>query len=158
MVPANFSKVFQNKSAAKAAVCDTCLVLTIQNSIFGWTYTARETTIKLAICVMLVYCILVTAHIVYSVFSGVSSTAWDSGAEMIVLAMNSSTTEILQNTCAGIVGKKVFETPVKILATEWQHLELVFGDESEATNSSMSSVEMNEEYGRLVNRKRSKSL
>lgn len=137
-------------------MCNTCLVLKIHNSIFGWTYTVDEITTKLSVCVMLVYCILVLAHMIYSVFSGVSSTAWDSVAELLVLAMNSSSTEILQNTCAGIVGKKVFETHVRILATDKQHLELVFGEETEATKGSMSSVMINEEYGRLVNRKSTK--
>lgn len=90
--------------------------------------------------------------------SGISSTAWDSAAEMIVLAMNSSSTDILQNTCAGIIGKKIFETPVRILVTDKQHLELVFGEETEFTTGSMSSLMMNEEYGRLVKRRSPKVI
>lgn len=114
--------------------------------MYGWTYTIRETTIKLAIAVMLVYCILALAHIIYSAISGVSSTAWDSVAEMLALAMNSSPTESLHNTCAGIVGKKAYQANVRVLKTSEKHLELVFGKIKDP-NADVSKLVMNEQYG-----------
>lgn len=101
---------------------------------------------------MFAYCILVFGHIVYSAISGVSSTAWDSAAEIVALAMNSSPTDILQNTCAGIVGRKALKTSVKVLATTPGHLELVFG-EFKGPNAHNSQLVMNEKYGKLTGAK-----
>ena len=83
---------------------------------------------------------------------GLSSDAWDSAAEVIALAMNSSPTQYLQNTCSGIYGMRPFQTTVRIVATaptpgeKQDHLELVFGPSSEAKTSQVK-MEMNEEYG-----------
>ena len=70
--------------------------------------------------------------------------------------MNSSPTTHLQNTCAGIIGARTFQTPVRILATkggrdgrkEQEHLELVFGPMNEE-EAKLSGVKVNTEYGRL---------
>lgn len=98
---------------------------------------------------MLAYCALVLGHIIYSAISGVSSTAWDSTAELVALAMNSSPTEILRNTCAGIVGRQAFKTSVRVMATNPGHLELVFG-EIKDPNAQASKLVMNEKYGNLT--------
>lgn len=102
---------------------------------------------------MLAYCILVVAHLIYSAVSGVSSTAWDSVAELVALAMNSSPTEALQNTCAGIVGKKGFQTHVRVMKTSEKHLELVFG-EVQDPNADISKLIMNEKYGSIAEGKK----
>lgn len=121
----------------------------LESLVYGWQYSAREITTKLAIAVMLTYCILVVAHLIYSAISGVSSTAWVSVSELVALAMNSSPTEALQNTCAGIVGRKAYETHVKVLRTSEKHLELVFG-EIKDPNADITKLVMNEEYGSIA--------
>lgn len=63
--------------------------------------------------------------------------------------MNSSPTEILQNTCAGIIGVKALKTPVRVLATSQGHLELVFG-EFKDPNAQVSTLVINEKYGKLA--------
>lgn len=98
---------------------------------------------------MLSYCVLLFGHIVYCAVSGVSSTAWDSVAELVALAMNSSPTKILQNTCAGIMGRKALKTSVKVVATTPGHLELVFGQVNDPL-AQISKLEMNQEYGKLT--------
>ena len=131
-------------------------MFTIEHSLDGWSYNIQDTARKLALVVMLVYCIIAFSHILYSLVSGISSTAWDSTAEVVALAMNSSPTDHLQNTCAGIIGVKTFRTPVRILASKMNdakeegHLELVFGDEKER-GLGWSSVETNVKYGRVKN-------
>lgn len=96
---------------------------------------------------MLAYCVLVLGHIIYSAISGVSSTAWDSVAELAALGMNSSPTKMLQNTCAGIIGRQAFKTPVRVLVTTPGHLELVFGEAKDP--NATSELVMNQKYGRL---------
>ena len=69
---------------------------------------------------------------------GVSSvsTCWDSIAEVTALAMNSTPTAALRNTCAGISELHIFQLPVRILAKrddeegDGEHLELVFGNQN----------------------------
>ena len=99
---------------------------------------------------MIAYCILAFLHILYATGSGISSTAWDSTAELIALAMNSSPTRHLQNTCAGIIGVKTFQTTVRVQASQSEggkdgHLELVFGE----PEAHMQRLEVNREYGKL---------
>lgn len=125
------------------------MVFEMEYSIYGWLYSAHGTTTKLAIATMLAYCALVLGHLIYSAVSGVSSTAWDSTAELVALAMNSSPTKTLQNTCAGIIGRKALMTPVRVLATTPGHLELVFGD-VEDPNAPLSKLVVNEKYGKLT--------
>ena len=129
--------------------CSTCTKFEIKASITGWAYSTEGTASKLALVVMLTYCTIALIHIFYSGISGLSSTAWDSIGEVVVLAMNSSPTAHLQNTCAGIIGTKVFKTNVRVLATKGDHLELVFGDNAQK-NSHMKEVEANQEYGKLT--------
>lgn len=120
----------------------------VENSFFGWQYTARETTTKLAIAVMLAYCALAFAHLIYSAISGVSSTACDSVGELVALAINTSPTETMQNTCAGIVGKTAFQTRVRVMQTSGKHLEMVFGDDQDP-NADISKLVLNEKYGSI---------
>lgn len=121
----------------------------IEEGQYGWLYSGSGTTTRLAVAIMLCYCILVLGHIIYSAIFGVSSTAWDSVAELVALTMNSSPTKILQNTCAGIVGRQALKTTVRVMATTPGHLELVFG-EIEDPNLQASEPVMNEKYGKLT--------
>lgn len=125
----------------------------MENFFYGWGYTARETKTKLAITVIFTYHVLVLGHLIYSTICGVSSTAWDSVAELVALAMNSSPTETLQNTCAGIVGKTAYETHVRVLETSEKHLELVFGEVKDP-NADVSKLVMNEKYGSIAEGKK----
>lgn len=88
---------------------------------------------------------------------GISSTAWDSIAEVTALAMNSAPTACLRNTCAGISELHIFKLPVRLLAGkdeegEGEHLELVFGDIS-AMKASHSVIKPNRTYGTMPRNK-----
>ena len=126
----------------------------MSHNIYGYGYDIRDTTTQLAVAVMVTYCIIAFAHIIYLGAFGISSMAWDSTAEMMALAMNSSPTKHLQNTCAGIIGIKPFQTRVRILASkssgagEEDHLELVFG-EIGAPDAHMEKLKLNQKYGNL---------
>ncbi|MCJ1268679.1 hypothetical protein MMC22_008567 [Lobaria immixta] len=134
------------KNATKT--CDTCLIFEVEFSVHGWFYSAHGTATILATTVMLAYCALVLGHIIYSAISGISSTAWDSTAEFVALAMNSSPTKILQNTCAGIKGRQALKTTVRVLVTAPGHLELVFGGVRDQIVQT-SKLVLNEKYGNL---------
>ena len=106
----------------------------VYSTIEGFAYNTRGAIPKVAICVLLAYCIFALAHVLYAGISGISSTCWDSIGEVTALAVNSTPTTLLRNTCAGITELSIFKTPVRILAfrdndySDGEHLELVFGD------------------------------
>ena len=87
------------------------------------------------------------------VLTGISSTSWDSIAEVTALAMNSTPTACLRNTCAGISELHIFKLPVRIFAIkddegEGEHLELVFGDvHKEKTKNIL--IQPNRAYGTM---------
>ena len=71
----------------------------------------------------------------------------------MALAVNSSPSHHLQNTCSGIVGTRSFRTLVRVIATpsrgeEHDYLELLFGEEGEGRVQG-TKIRVNEEYGRL---------
>ncbi|KAL8834805.1 MAG: hypothetical protein Q9170_003601 [Blastenia crenularia] len=71
-------------------------------------------------------------YLVYSIITGISSNSWDTIAELTALAINSTPTAALRNTCAAISELQIFKLPVLILVSkdvegEGEHLELVFG-------------------------------
>ena len=123
----------------------------VNHAIKGWAYSLDGTLTKLSLAVMISFCILATGHSIYLGVSGLSSSTWDTAAEIIALAMNSSPTHFLQNTCAGIIGIRTFQTNVRVMAVDSgkdgkEHLELVFGDVPSLKHSLLME---NQEYGRL---------
>lgn len=133
--------------------CNHCTVFEVDHSIQGYAYSVNGTLTKIAVAVMIGFCILATAHSVYLATTGLSSATWDSAAEVVALAMNSTPTRLLQNTCAGITSARTFQTRVRVLASDNgngngkdEHLELVFGD---VPNAKHSLIVENQEYGRL---------
>lgn len=121
--------------------------------MLGWAYTIDGTFTKISIVVMFAYCILAFGHAIYLAVSGVSSDAWNSSAEIVALAMNSSPTAYLHNTCAGILGINTFKTPVQILVrgddSQTEHLELVFGHQ-ETADARASRLTKNKDYGEVL--------
>ena len=131
----------------------------------GFAYNTRGAIPKVAICVLLAYCIFALAHVVYAGISGISSTCWDSIGEVTALAVNSTPTALLRNTCAGITELSIFKTPVRVLAfrdnehSDGEHLELVFGDLDEKSIQHQV-IKENRVYGTMpaVVLKRRKTL
>ena len=123
--------------------CAECLTLQISRMAYGWAYMIDSVFIKLGIAVMFGYCLLTFGHFVFAIITGISSSAWDSVTEIIALAMNSSPTEALQNTCAEITGKRPFQTIVRIRETSVGHLELLFEEESDYKMQT-SELKLNE--------------
>ena len=128
------------------------------SSVFqGYAYNTDGTSQKLAISVLLLYCASALAHIIYAGFSGISSTCWDSIAEVTALAVNSPPTRALRNTCAGITELDIFKLPVRILTMrdeegDGEHLELVFGNVDEKSVEHRI-IRPNRTYGTLPSMK-----
>ena len=74
----------------------------VSSTVEGYAYSTHGPTPKVAISFLLAYCFAAVAHILYAGISGISSTCWDSIAEVTALAVNTTPTTALRNTCAGI--------------------------------------------------------
>ena len=128
------------------------------DSVFqGYAYSARGTIPKLAICLLMIYCAFAIAHTLYAGISGISSTCWDSIAEVTALAVNSPPTKALRNTCAGITEFDIFKLPVRVLTMrddegDGEHLELVFGSVDEKSVEHRV-IKANRVYGTMPSMK-----
>lgn len=142
------AKALPNITSSATDRCKSCLLFEVDHSFLGWLYNTRGASKKLAIFNMFLYCVLVLGHIIYCAVTGISSTAWDSAAELVALAMNSSPTQVLHNTCAGIIGRRALMSPVRVLVREPGHLELVFGKDKITQDGSKLVV--NQQYGKLA--------
>ena len=131
--------------------------LEVDSTVSGYSYSTRGTAAKLAMAFLLLYCLLVVVHFAYAGVSGISSTSWDSVAEVTALAANSTPTKELQNTCAGITEHRTFELPVRVLVTrdnegDGEHLEMVFGDVDDG-EAEKRRIMPGRVYGRLPEKK-----
>ena len=75
-------------------------------------------------------------------------------AEVTALAMNSTPTAALRNTCAGITELSIFKLPIRILVKndvegEGEHLELSFGDYEKIDAVEGETIKMNRAYGTM---------
>lgn len=97
---------------------------------YGYGYGFKGITIYIATTVLLLYAVLAVIHMGIVMTSGISSSTWGTVGEMLVLAINSSNSAQLQNTCAGVRSSTTWGLVANIRETADQHLELVLaGDE-----------------------------
>lgn len=125
----------------------------VSSTVEGYAYNTHGATPKVAICLLLIYCLFALLHIIYAGISGISSTCWDSIGEVTALAMNSTPTAALRNTCAGITELNIFKLPVRVLAFrdaegDGEHLELVFGNLDEKALEN-KTIKANRVYGTM---------
>ncbi|KAL8866333.1 MAG: hypothetical protein Q9198_008932 [Flavoplaca austrocitrina] len=128
--------------------------LRVDSSVEGYGFGLEGLAPKLTVAVLLIYCILVVGHVCYAAISGVSSTSWDSITEMVALAVNSSPTIQLRNTCAGITQMSVFQLPIRVLTSkdaggeDEDHLEFIFGA-VDGNVAKKCRIQENREYGTM---------
>ena len=133
------------------------------SSVFqGYAYSTHGAIPNLAICLLSIYCAFAIAHIMYAGISGISSTCWDSIAEVTALAVNSPPTKALRNTCAGITEFDIFKLPVRVLTMrddegDGEHLELVFGSVDEKSVEHRV-IKANRVYGTMPSMKLSEKM
>ncbi|KAL8692746.1 MAG: hypothetical protein Q9218_002283 [Villophora microphyllina] len=104
----------------------------VDSTLQGYGYNTYSVPPRIAIAVMVAYCLLVVGHTIYSGITGISANCWDTIAKVTALAVNSTPTTALRNTCAGITEMHIFKLPVRVLVSkdeegEGEHLELMFG-------------------------------
>jgi hypothetical protein len=93
---------------------------------YGYGYSFRRILIYIAITVLLIHVLLALTHMGTVLVGGLSSRAWSTMGEMMVLAVNSSSTEQLRNTCASVSSMETWGFVTHVRETSDKRLELVF--------------------------------
>ena len=130
------------------------------NFRYGYGYGLNGVLIKIAMVVLLAHASIALAHTITAVYGGWSSEAWGKVEELIALAINSSPSEGLQNTCAGIKSSETWGRMVRIRVRMHKegvqpgHLEMVFDGEDivekDAVNESEIPLRGHTEYATVA--------
>lgn len=108
----------ENKPAA--------LVLTFQASVVGYAWNMDGTAIKIAIPILIIYCLYVISYVVYTLVTGDTSRAWDTISSLTALAFNSRPSKALENTSVRISKTGTFRNLVSVREVDERRLEMVF--------------------------------
>ena len=132
---------FNLSSAARAKSTK----FTMQANINGYAYSARGSTPRFSLVVLLFYTLIVLFHVAYTLRSQESSSSWDTISELVALAMRSKDThKVFDNTGAGIVSMKLFKQHTQVVERDGR-LQLAVGHASESER--YSTVKTNWLYG-----------
>lgn len=99
----------------------------VQVTVNGYGFWIESRTVLAAAVLLLIYCGFTLPHAIFVAISGVSYMSWDSITNLTTLAIQSSKTQALRNTTAGVAGNGVYKTPVKLRAVGDQ-VEILFED------------------------------
>lgn len=113
---------------------------------YGYGYGTRSTSVYLAMTVILTYCIITFMYITYTIVTGSASTAWNSGIELVTLALQSRKPDHLGHASVGIDSIKTFSEGVGIRVNADDELELVFANDRDCEMRRLRKVEKNKEY------------
>jgi hypothetical protein len=109
----------------------------------GYSYSLHGSTRRLALAILLTHILFALIHSTLLVWIGWSCNILKSLYEVVVLAINSSPTPILENTCAGITRLDSYKHVVKVREVFEQHLSLVL----EGEEGHSKSVVAGKRYG-----------
>ncbi|KAH5752356.1 hypothetical protein HBI65_214070 [Parastagonospora nodorum] len=115
-------------------------------TVYGYGYGTRSTSVNLAMAVIFTYCIITILYIIYTIITGSSSTAWNSGIELVTLALQSKKPDHLGHTSVGIDSIKTFGESVAIRVNADDELELVFAHDRDFEKRGLRKIERNKEY------------
>lgn len=105
---------------------------TLEVMQYGYGYGFQGSKgIYIATVILLIYVLVALIHTAVLIIGGWSSNTWSKPGELIALAVNSSPSKLLQNTCAGIENSKLWNQIVFVRETSEAHLEIVFEEETE---------------------------
>jgi hypothetical protein len=117
---------------------------------YGYGYQWRGSkTVQFGISVLLIHVSMAIGHLLYLIWAilvrqqGIGCS-WDQITELVALAVNSKSTNRMQNTCAGIGTWGTWREIVAVRETYEGHLEMVFGEEAKAMNNL---AEAEKKYG-----------
>jgi hypothetical protein len=113
---------------------------------YGYGYGTRSTSVYLSMAVLISYCIIVVGHTLYTLATGSVSAAWNSGVELITLALQSKQPDHLGHTGVGIDSINTLGESVGIRVNANNQVELVFAQDQDFETRGLRKLERNKEY------------
>jgi hypothetical protein len=113
---------------------------------YGFGYGTRSTSVYLSITVLLLYCVVTITYMLYTFVTGLASTAWNSGVELIALALQSKQPDHLGHTGVGIDSLKTLGESVGIRVNTDNEVELVFAHDRDFETRGLRKLERNAAY------------
>jgi hypothetical protein len=108
------------------------IVLAFHGHLSGYAWSLDGIPIKLALAILLLYCVYTIPYVLYTFITGRSSMSWRSISELTALAINSTPTKELKRTSAGIKQTDTFRKLINVREVEENdRLELVFKEDEE---------------------------
>lgn len=135
--------VFAGQSEIDAG---TATAVDITTTIYGYGYGTTSTSVLLSIAVITTYCIITITYIAYILITGSTSTAWNSGIELVALALQSKRPSHLGHTSTGIDAMHTFRESVGIRVNTDDELELVFANDRDTGTRQLRKIERNKAY------------
>lgn len=124
------------------------LILPFQASVVGYAWNMDGTAIKIAVPILIIYCLYVISYVVYSISTGKSSRAWDKIASITALAFKSRPSKVLENTSVGISRTDTFRNLVSVREVESERrLEMVFQSDEQDRGGLLRRVRAGKAYG-----------
>lgn len=102
------------------------LILTFQVSVVGYAWSMDGTAIKIAVPILIIYCLYVVSYVAYTLVTGNTSSAWNTIASLMALAFNSRPSKVLENTSVRISKTDTFRNLVSVREVDERRLEMVF--------------------------------
>jgi hypothetical protein len=119
---------------------------TLTNIQYGYGYGVGSTSVTLSTVVLSLYSAITTLYLLYILITGSTSTAWNSGIELIALALHSKSPGDLPNTTAGINCMRTLSQSVGIRVNAEEKLELVFGNDPDRSLGDLRKIQKDKAY------------
>jgi hypothetical protein len=113
---------------------------------WGYGYNTDGTSTQLSIAVITLYCVVVSAYIVYILVTGSTSTAWNSAIELVALALQSRRPDYLGHIGVGLDSLETLKEGVGIRVNNNNEVELVFSHDRDFAAGNLRKIERNKEY------------
>ena len=112
------------------------VILTFQGRVPGYGWNLDGIPIKIALPILLLYCVYALSYSLYTLFTGRSSNTWRSISDLTALAMNSTPTSALKNTSCGVGLTDTYRKLVSVREVEkHKRLEFVFKQDEDNAGS-----------------------
>jgi hypothetical protein len=115
-------------------------------TFYAYGYCNDTTSIRLALAVILAYCIMTVSYLIYILVTGLTSTAWNSAIELVTLALQSRKPNYPGHTAVGIDSIDTFNQSVGIRVNNDNELELVFASDRNIGTLGLRKIEQNKAY------------
>jgi hypothetical protein len=117
---------------------------TFVTNFYGYGYGTLSNSVIFSLVTISLYCVVVIIYITYILFTGATSTAWNSAIELVVLALKSRQASGLGHTSVGIGSLDTFKQGVGIRINKDNEFELVL--ERDVGHRDLRKIEKNKVY------------